>query len=102
MKKYKLITLFALSRIADIYTTYLCLDIVGIEGEGNILTRALIGNLGFTGMIVFNLMIVLAISLAYLYDITKINWALIIKVLTIAFFLIAIFNSVMYFLIKTI
>jgi len=66
-KKIKDTIFLTSSRIADITTTYLCLNLFGndLSTEGGPFSRLLLQNWGFPGLVILNILIIFLLFLVY-------------------------------------
>ena len=96
-QKTKDLILLSTSRVADLFTTYLCIRVFSydLSVEGGLISRLLLGVGGFVSLIVLNILTISLLAVSY-NRITKIRMGFVIKTVAIASFMFAIYNLLVY------
>ena len=100
--KTKDLIFLSVARASDLITTYLCLRVFSydLSIEGGIVTGHLINSIGFAGLIVFNILIVILLGLEY-GKIEKVRVWLIMRTVGTVSLLFALYNLLVYLSVVT-
>jgi len=96
-QKTKDLILLSTSRVADLFTTYLCIRVFSgdLSIEGGLISRLLLDVGGFASLVTLNIFIISLLAISY-NKITKIRMGVIIRLVAIISFIFAIYNLLVY------